>query len=148
MKVVTSEVVVRASEQMGCVDLTDDLARAVKDSGVTDGCSVTFCTHTTCNLFINELEDGALADLETRLNELVPGGIYYAHDDLKRRTQNLQPDERGNGRSHVIQMMLGGTSQTIPVSSGEPLLGRWQRLLLLELDEPKDRTCVFQIWGR
>ncbi|HZA39172.1 MAG TPA: secondary thiamine-phosphate synthase enzyme YjbQ [Actinomycetota bacterium] len=148
MRIVTSEVVVRAPAQMGSVDLTDDLLRAIKDSGVTEGCSVAFCAHTTCNLFINELEDGALTDLRTRLDHLVPGGIYYAHDDFDRRTQNLQPDERSNGRSHVIQMVLGGTSQSIPVSSGEPLLGRWQRLLLLELDEPKDRTCVFQVWGR
>jgi secondary thiamine-phosphate synthase enzyme len=147
MRILTSEVVVRASGQMECVDLTDELVRAVKDSGVTDGCSVAFCAHTTCNLFINELEDGALADLRTRLAGLVPANIYYAHDDLERRTQNLQPGERSNGRSHVLQIVLGGTSQTIPVSSGEPLLGRWQRLLLLELDEPKERTCVFQVWG-
>jgi secondary thiamine-phosphate synthase enzyme len=132
---------------MECVDLTEDLVRAVKDSGVTEGCSVAFCAHTTCNLFINELEDGALADLQGRLDSLIPSRIYYAHDDLERRTQNLVPDERSNGRSHVIQMVLGGTSQTIPVSSGELVLGRWQRLLLLELDEPKDRTCVFQVWG-
>jgi secondary thiamine-phosphate synthase enzyme len=147
MRIVTSEVVIRASGQMGYVDLTDELGRAVKDSGVTDGCSVAFCAHTTCNLFINELEDGALADLRARIDGLVPAGIYYAHDDLERRTQNLQPGERSNGRAHVIQMLLGGTSQTIPVSLGEPLLGRWQRLLLLELDEPQGRTCVFQVWG-
>jgi len=147
MRIVTSEVIVRAPEQMECVDLTEELIRTVKDSGVTSGCSVAFCAHTTCNLFINELEDGAMSDFRARLDAMVPGDIYYAHDDLARRTQNLQPEERSNGRSHVIQMVLGGTSQTIPVTGGEPLLGRWQRLLLLELDEPKDRTCVFQVWG-
>lgn len=148
MRIVTLEVVVQASEQMGCVDLTTELFRAVKDSGVTEGCAVAFCSHTTCNLFINELEDGALDDLRTRLAGLVPERIYYAHDDFERRTQNLQPNERSNGRSHVLQMVLGGTSQAVPVSAGEPMLGRWQRLLLLELDDPKDRTCVFQVWGR
>ena len=148
MRIVTSEVVVKAPGQMGAVDLTDDLLRAVKDSGVTEGGALAFCAHTTCNLFINELEDGALEDLRMRLGHVVPADIYYAHDDFERRTQNLQPSEHSNGRSHVIQMVLGGTSQTIPVSSGEPLLGRWQRLLLLELDEPKDRTCVLQVWGR
>ena len=147
MRIVTSEVIVRAPEQMEWVDLTDELIRTVKDSGVTSGCSVAFCAHTTCNLFINELEDGAMSDFRARLDAMVPGDVYYAHDDLARRTQNLQPEERSNGRSHVIQMVLGGTSQTIPVGGGEPLLGRWQRLLLLELDEPKDRTCVFQVWG-
>jgi len=148
MRIVTCEVVVRAPERMGAVDLTDELVRAVKDAGITEGGAVVFCAHTTCNLFINELEDGALEDLRVRLDRLIPTDGYFAHDDFERRTQNLQPGERSNGRSHVVQMVLGGTSQTIPVSSGEPLLGRWQRLLLLELDDPKDRSCVFQVWGR
>jgi secondary thiamine-phosphate synthase enzyme len=127
--------------------LTDDLRRAIKDSGVTEGCAVGFVTHTTCALLINELEDGALEDLERRLELLVPTESYYAHDDLDRRTQNLLFEERKNGRAHVAQMLLGATSQTIPVVGGEPALGRWQRLLLFELDEPKDRKCVFTTWG-
>lgn len=143
----SSEVAVRAESRLGWVDLTDDLKRAIKDSGVTDGCSVSFCTHTTCALFINELEDGALEDLRQRLEALVPNDFYYAHDDPLLRTQNLQPEERANGRAHVVQMIMNATSQTIPVVGGEPALGKWQRLLLFELDEPKDRKCVFSVWG-
>jgi secondary thiamine-phosphate synthase enzyme len=147
MRIATTDVVVRASARMAWIDLTDDLRRAVKDSGVTEGTSLAYCTHTTSTRLINEWEDGALRDLHLRLNEMVPAGIYYAHDDFEQRTQNVQPDERINGRSHVAQMVLGGTSQVIPVRSGEPALGRWQRLLMLELDEPKDRTICLQIWG-
>jgi secondary thiamine-phosphate synthase enzyme len=147
MRVATSETRVLAGRRHGCVDLTEELRRAVKDAGVTDGCSVCFCAHTTCALLINEWEDGALDDLEARLEVLVPSRTYYAHDDYGRRTQNLLVDERANGRSHVVGMLLGGTSQTVPVSGGEPTLGRWQRLMLLELDEPKPRTCVFSVWG-
>jgi secondary thiamine-phosphate synthase enzyme len=145
-KSVTSEVVVRCPRRLSWIDLTEDLRRAIKDSGVTEGCSAAFLTHTTCSLIINEFEDGALEDFERRLEALVPDG-YYAHDDLDRRTMNLQPEERINGRAHVTAMMVGGTSQTIPVTGGEPVFGRWQRLLLLELDEPKDRKCVFNVWG-
>jgi secondary thiamine-phosphate synthase enzyme len=143
----SSEIVVRADRRHGWLDLTDDLRRAIKDSGVTEGCSVGFVAHTTCALLINELEDGALEDLERRLEILVPTEGYYAHDDLDRRTQNLVSEERQNGRAHAAQMILGATSQTIPVVAGEPALGRWQRLLLFELDEPKDRKCVFTTWG-
>jgi secondary thiamine-phosphate synthase enzyme len=129
-------------------DVTDDLRRAIKDSGVTDGCAVAFCAHTTCALIINEWEDGALDDLRRRLEALVPGEIYYAHDDLERRTQNLQEGhERANGQSHVTQMLLGATSHAIPVMAGEPAFGQWQRLLLLELDEPKARSIVFHVFG-
>jgi secondary thiamine-phosphate synthase enzyme len=130
------------------VDLTDELRRAIKDSGVTYGCAVAFCAHTTCALLINEWEDGALDDLRHRLETLVPGNIYYAHDDLERRTQNLQEGhERANGQSHVSQMLLGATSHAIPVTAGEPAFGQWQRLLLLELDEPKTRSIVFHVFG-
>jgi secondary thiamine-phosphate synthase enzyme len=130
------------------VDLTDELRRAIKDSGVTDGMAVVFCPHTTCALVINEWEDGAMEDFRQRLEELVPGGVYYAHDDLGRRTQNLQEvHERQNGQAHVKQMLLSATSHAIPVAAGEPLLGRWQRLLLVELDHPHDRQVIFHVFG-
>jgi secondary thiamine-phosphate synthase enzyme len=139
---------VRPVSRLGFVDLTDDLRRAIKDSGVTDGCAVAFCAHTTCALIVNELEEGALSDLRARLETLVPADIYYAHDDLERRTQNLQEGhERRNGQAHVTQMLLGATSHAIPVGAGEPLLGQWQRLLLLELDEPKERSVLFHVFG-
>jgi len=144
----TLTIQVHPAARLDVLDLTDDLRRAIKDSGVTDGCAVAFCAHTTAALLINEWEDGALADLRARLDALVPGGVYYAHDDLERRTQNLQEGhERENGRSHVAQMIVGGSSHAIPVAAGEPLFGRWQRLLLLELDEPKARDVVFHVFG-
>jgi secondary thiamine-phosphate synthase enzyme len=130
------------------VDLTDDLRRAIKDAGVTNGCAVAFCAHTTCALLINEWEEGALEDFRRRVEALVPTEVYYAHDDLDRRTQNLQEGhERANGQAHVTQMLLGATSHAIPVTAGEPALGQWQRLLLLELDEPKSRQIVFHVFG-
>jgi secondary thiamine-phosphate synthase enzyme len=130
------------------VDITEELCRAIKDSGVTEGCAVAFCAHTTCALIINEWEAGALDDFRSRLEAMVPRDIYYAHDDLERRTQNLQEGhERANGQSHVTQMILGATSHAIPVVAGEPLFGQWQRLLLLELDEPKYRSIVFHVFG-
>lgn len=147
MRSAQSERVIMAEQRLGYVDLTDDLRRAVKDSGVTDGCVVAFCAHTTAALLINEWEDGALEDFRSRLEDLVPAG-QYSHDDLERRTQNLQEGhERPNGRSHVAQMLLGGSSHAIPVAAGEPLLGQWQRLLLLELDEPKERRVLFHVFG-
>lgn len=137
-----------AHERFGCVDVTDDLDRAVKDSGVTDGVAVAYCGHTTCALMINEWEKGALEDFRKRLTVLVPGEIYYAHDDFDRRTENMhEGHERPNGAAHVMQMIVGGSSHVIPVSEGRPRLGRWQRLFLIELDQPRERTVYFQVFG-
>lgn len=134
--------------RLDMVDLTGELRAAVDESGITEGCVVAFCAHTTATLILNELEDGALEDLRRRLDQLVPGDAYYAHDDLGRRDQNIdEAHERPNGRAHVAQILLGGSSHIIPVIGGRPALGRWQRLLLLELDEPKERRVVFHAFG-
>jgi secondary thiamine-phosphate synthase enzyme len=147
MKTWGMQIEATADGRLGTVDLTDDLRRAVKDSGVTEGLVVAFCPHTTCTLLLDEWEEGAMEDLRKRLDDLVPA-TYYAHDDLERRRQNLQEGhERANGRSHVAHMLLGGASQAIPVDAGEPALGRWQRLLLLELDEPRGRRVSFRVLG-
>ncbi|MGZ6546189.1 MAG: secondary thiamine-phosphate synthase enzyme YjbQ [Actinomycetota bacterium] len=144
----TTTVEVTASERYGFLDLTDDLRRAIKDAGVTEGAAIAFCEHTTAALLINEWEEGAMADFRRHLTELVPHeGIYYAHDDFDIRTQNMNEDERKNGHAHVKAMMLSATSHAIPVVAGEPGFGRWQRLIFLELDEPKERRVTFQVFG-
>jgi secondary thiamine-phosphate synthase enzyme len=148
MKSWRQDVEVAPDRRLEAVDLTDELRRAVKDSGITEGFVLAHCPHTTATLLLNEWEEGALDDLRRRVEDLVPGGVYYAHDDLERRTQNLQEGhERANGRSHVAQMLLGGASHAIPVEAGEPVLGRWQRLVFLELDEPRERRVTFRVYG-
>ena len=144
----TTTVEVTASERYGYLDLTDDLRRAIKDAGVTDGAAIAFCEHTTAALLINEWEDCAMADFRRHLTELIPHeGVYYAHDDFDIRTQNMHEDERKNGHAHVKAMLLSATSHAIPVVAGEPAFGRWQRLIFLELDEPKERRITFQVFG-
>ena len=148
MRSMTTTVEVSAGERYGYLDLTDDLRRAIKDAGVTDGAAIAFCDHTTSALLINEWEDGAMADLRRHLIEQIPhDGVYYAHDDFEVRTQNMNEDERKNGHAHVKAMMLSATSHAIPVVAGEPAFGRWQRLIFLELDEPKERRITFHVFG-
>jgi secondary thiamine-phosphate synthase enzyme len=144
----TTTIDISAPERYAFSDLTDELRRAVKDSGVTDGAVIAFCSHTTCALLINEWEDGALADFRKHLTDLVPHeGVYYAHDDFDVRTQNMNEGERENGHAHVKAMLLSATSHAIPVGGGEPVFGRWQRLILFEMDEPKPRQITFHVFG-
>jgi secondary thiamine-phosphate synthase enzyme len=144
----TTTIEIAAPRRYAFLDLTEELERAIKDSGVTDGSVVAFCAHTTCALIVNEWEDGALEDFRARMLRLVPDDVYYAHDDAARRTQNLdESHERRNGPAHVKAMLLSASSHAIPVSDGSAMLGRWQRLILFEMDEPKDRQVVFHVFG-
>ncbi len=147
MKQGTTTIEVMPEGRYAFLDLTDDLRRAIKDSGVTDGLAVAFCAHTTCALLINEWEDGAMEDLRHRIEAIVPEDAHYAHDDHDRRFGGFVEHERVNGHAHVKAMVLSATSHTIPVADGEPALGRWQRLIFFEIDEPKARTVTFQILG-
>jgi secondary thiamine-phosphate synthase enzyme len=148
VKSATTTVTVEVPARYAYLDLTDDLRRAVKDAGVTEGAAIAFCGHTTCALLINEWEDGALADFRRHLTDLVPhDGTYYQHDDFEIRTQNMHDDERANGHAHVKAMLLSATSHAIPVVAGEPGFGTWQRLILFEMDEPKPRTITFHVFG-
>jgi len=148
LKSSTLTIEVTPAARYSYLDLTDDLRMAIKDSGVTDGAAIAYCPHTTCALLMNEWEDGAQEDFRKRVEALVPEDTYYAHDDLERRTQNLdEVHERQNGHSHAKAMLLSATSHAIPVTSGEPMLGRWQRLFLFEMDDPKERQIVFHVFG-
>ncbi|HYJ61682.1 MAG TPA: secondary thiamine-phosphate synthase enzyme YjbQ [Actinomycetota bacterium] len=148
MKSATTTVTIAASERYAYLDLTEDLERAIKDAGVTDGAVIAFCEHTTCALLINEWEDGALADFRRRVTGMIPDAdVYYEHDDFAIRTQNMHEDERANGHAHVKAMLLSATSHAIPVVAGAPGLGTWQRLIFFEMDEPKDRRITFHVFG-
>ena len=148
MKSIMTSIRVAAPERYAYLDLTEDLQRAIKDSGVIEGATIAFCAHTTCALLINEWEDGALEDFRRHLTELVPhDDVYYAHDDFAIRTQNMHEDERKNGHAHVKAMLLSATSHAIPVVGGGPCFGTWQRLIFFEMDEPKDRTITFHAFG-
>ena len=147
MNTVTREIVVRAAAPLSCVDITDRVEAVVREATIMNGCVVAFSSHTTCSLVINEWEDGILEDLQHALADLFPRDRYYAHDDLARRTQNLVDDERRNGHAHIAQILMGGSSHAILIDDGRLLLGRWQRLFLVELDEPKDRHVLLHAFG-
>ena len=142
------DLLVRPRARFDFVDLTYHVDRRVRAHELEEGACVVFARHTTCALIINEWERGALVDFRRRLEDLFPPDDYYEHDDLSRRTQNLVAGERRNGHAHVAQMLIGGSSLSVPVRDGCLLLGRWQRIIFVELDGPKERLIAVELLGR
>ena len=83
------------------------------------------------------------------LKRLVPTEHYYAHDDWDRRTDNVSEEdmEASNGHSHCMSMLMGPAGESIPVRDGVLCLGRWQRVLFLELDRERDRRWLVHVVG-
>lgn len=149
MKVFQQETRIRTSGGLSVRDITDEVQEAVRESGVNDGIACVYSPHTTCCVRVNEFEDGLLDDFTNLLKRLVPADKYYAHDDWDRRTENICPEDMdmGNGHSHCMAMLLGSAGESIPVRNGELQLGRWQRVLFMELDRERDRRWIVQVVG-
>jgi secondary thiamine-phosphate synthase enzyme len=128
-------------------DVTAVVRDVAKRSGVRHG-QVTVCSpHTTCSIVVNESETGFLNDYRRAIERIVPVDAYYEHDDHDVRTENLQEDEFLNGHSHVRHLLVGQPSVTLPVVDGEVLLGQWQRVIFVELDQGRDRRVFIHAQG-
>lgn len=129
------------------LDLTDLVREHVGRSGVRHGQVTVMTPHTTTSVVINESETGFLNDFRRLIGDLVPIEGYYEHDDHEVRTENLQEDEFINGHAHVRQLLVGATSLTVPVVEGELVIGQWQRVLFIELDQPRTRRAILHSQG-
>src|SRR3954465_1987565 len=106
----------------GTYEITDQVQKIVKQSGIATGIVTVFVQHTSSSLVIMEnAAPAARRDLEDFFERLVPENANYEHDDEG-------PDD---STSH-IRMALTRTSEVIPIADGKLQLGTWQGIFLFE----------------
>jgi len=135
----TSTIRVRTQCEGDVIDLTDQVKKIVRESGIKNGLVHLFVQHSTAALTTIEFEPGVLEDLKRALSVLAPDTAHYAHDTRW---------GDGNGRSHV-KAALVGPSLMVPVSEGILMCGTWQQIVLLELDvnAGRERMVLCTIGG-
>jgi secondary thiamine-phosphate synthase enzyme len=117
-----ANIVVRTARQ-GLHEITDQVAAAVRRSGLSEGLCTVFVQHTSASLIIQENADpSAKDDLENWLDRLVPAG-----DELFTHTTEGPEDMPAH-----IKSALTAVSISIPVADGQLALGTWQGLYLWE----------------
>jgi secondary thiamine-phosphate synthase enzyme len=120
-------------------EITDRVAAAVRESGVSTGLCHVFTTHTSASLMICENADSDVRrDLETFMGDLVPDGD-------ERFVHNAEgPDDMP---AHV-RTVLTHTDLTIPIRAGKLALGTWQGLYLWEHRlQPHRRQVLVTVQG-
>jgi len=127
------------------VDLTPRVERFLETARLEVGWVNVQTRHTTTGICVNENEPLLGGDLLALLERLAPREQGYAHDELHRRP-GLPPDERPNGHAHARALLLRA-SETLNVSGGRLQLGRWQRVLFVELDGPREREVSLLAMG-
>lgn len=145
-RIYTESIKRRATHAPQFIDITEQVKQALARSLIREGSMLIFSRHTTAAIKINEREPLLLHDMEQFLERVAPRNGDYKHNDFVIRTANMTEDECPNGHAHCQSLTLGN-SETIPVSEGKLLLGRWQSIFLIELDRPRDRTVIMQVQG-
>ncbi|MBZ5685237.1 MAG: secondary thiamine-phosphate synthase enzyme YjbQ [Acidobacteriia bacterium] len=120
-------------------DITDQVARAVSESGMTTGIVNVFNVGSTAAIGSIEFEPGLRADMPAILDKLIPPSRNYGHE---------QAWHDGNGHSH-LQATLLGPSLTVPIADGKLVLGTWQQIFHLECDvRGRQRTVIITVIGK
>ena len=123
----------------GTYEITEEVARIVRESGVTTGTATVFIQHTSASLVIYENADpSARADLHEFFERLVPEG-----EDCYEHTAEGSDDTT----SH-LRMILTRSSECVPVAKGRLSLGTWQGIFVFEHRRvPHRRTVVVSVVG-
>jgi secondary thiamine-phosphate synthase enzyme len=128
---------VKTRERTGCVDVTAQVAEIVRASGVRAGLCHVMALHATAAIVINENDDPNIGvDLLAALARMVPDGPGWLHDRID-----------DNATAHLKAAILG-PQETLAIEDGRLLLGRWQAIMLVELDGPRERRISVQVVGQ
>jgi secondary thiamine-phosphate synthase enzyme len=131
------ELAVRTRGRELC-EVTAEVSRCVRESGVAVGLCTVFVQHTSASLIIQENADPAvLRDLTRWMAKVAPEGSEWEHD------AEGPDDMPAHARAAITK-----SSESMPVRDGRLLLGTWQGLYLWEhRAQSHQRRLVVHISG-
>ena len=117
---------VHTRKKIARVDITKEVERAAKEIGAKSGALLVSVPHTTAAVTVGETwDEDVTTDVERALSKWVPD-VRFDHAE-------------GNSPAHFLSEAIG-VSCLVPLENGKPVLGRWQGIVLIELDGPRERT--------
>jgi secondary thiamine-phosphate synthase enzyme len=126
------EIAVQTNTQTQIIDITAQIQKVVRESGISEGLCCVFIPHTTAGVTINENADPSVKhDIIMELNKVIPLNDHYSHLE-------------GNSAAHIKASIIG-SSVNVPVENNNLLLGTWQGICFCEFDGPRQRNVYVKI---
>lgn len=116
------------------MDITPQVEAFLRGQGQAQGVCLVFAAHTTCAITTADLDPGTDRDLLQALRSLLPPQTYR------------HPHDPAHAPDHILSSLIG-PSVALPYANGRLLLGTWQRVVLVELDGPRQRTLHLATLG-
>ena len=128
----THTLTIKSRAKTEFIDITDDVQRLVRESGVNSGACFLYVPHTTAGITINEGADPSVKrDILATVNRLIPFDGDYHHRE-------------GNSAAHIKSTIVG-VSLFVLIEDGQPQLGTWQSVYFCEFDGPRHRRVLVRI---
>jgi len=126
------EITIKTNTQTQILDITAQVQKVVRESGIIEGLCCVFVPHTTAGVTINENADPSVKqDIVMELNKTISFNDHYSHLE-------------GNSAAHIKASIIG-SSVNIPVKNNYLLLGTWQGICFCEFDGPRGRKFYVKI---
>jgi secondary thiamine-phosphate synthase enzyme len=123
---------ISTSRQTEFLDITREVEEVILKARIADGLALVYCPHTTAGVTINEGADPSVQeDILKILNQIVPFKGPYRHGE-------------GNSPAHIKASLIGSSVSMI-IEKGRPVLGQWQSLFFCEFDGPRTRKILIKI---
>ena len=135
MKTHTEYLTFNTRKRREYINITDKVADAVSKSSVQEGMALVSAMHITAGVWVNDAEDGLLADIDEWLEKLAPFADYRHH-----RTGE------DNGDAH-LKSLLVHHEVILPITNGVLDLGPWQQVYYAEFDGQRRKRVIIKVMG-
>jgi len=118
------------------IRITDQIGEMVTRSGIRDGMVLVSAMHITSGVFVNDWEDGLIADFQVWLEKLAPSGLNYRHHQTG----------EDNADAHLKRTIMGHQVM-LPITGGTLDLGPWEQVFYAEFDGQRRKRVVVKAFG-
>lgn len=118
------------------INITDEVTRCVEESGVQEGLVLVSAMHITASVYVNDNEDGLIADIDEWLEKLAPMRPDYRHHQTG----------EDNGDAHLKNLLMHH-QVLLPITKGRLDLGPWQAVFYAEFDGQRKKKAIIKVIG-
>jgi secondary thiamine-phosphate synthase enzyme len=136
MKAHTKYLVFNTAKRRDYINITAEVAGAVAESGVQEGLVLVSAMHITASVYVNDAEDGLIADIDEWLEKLAPTRPDYRHHQTG----------EDNGDAHLKNLLMHH-QVLAPITKGQLDLGTWQQIYYAEFDGHRRKRVIIKVIG-
>ena len=138
MKTYRKELVFNVGKRVDFINITDEVQKAVAESGIKEGLVLVNAMHITASVFINDNESGLHNDYKEWLETLAP------HEPVSQYRHNRTGED--NGDAHLKRQIMG-REVVVAITEGELDFGPWEQIFYGEFDGMRRKRVLIKIIG-